>query len=104
VQIPDELVERIVNEVLSELARRGVQVSTPAAPAQKGPVHHTEAGTIEIDMSAYRTPVLTESQLTRIGRSIGTIVVPCNTIVTPGASDILRSRKLTLVRKTQKQS
>jgi hypothetical protein len=53
-------------------------------------------------MTGYRTPVLTESQLTRLGRSVGTIVVPCSTIVTPGAWDVIRSKKLTLVRKTQK--
>lgn len=103
-QIPiEELVDKVVKEVLSELAKRGVQVSAPAAPVQKGAVQHTQAGTLEIDMSGFRTPVLTESQLTRIDRSIGTIVVPCNTIVTPMAWDTLRSKKLTLVRKTQSQ-
>jgi hypothetical protein len=52
-------------------------------------------------MSAYRTPVLTESQLTRIDARVSTIIVPCNTVVTPGAWGIIRSKKLTLVRKAQ---
>ena len=98
----EQLVESIVREVIAELGKRGVEIGGPGAPAQSRPAQHASQGTsLEIDMSAYRTPVLTENQLTRIDGKIGTIVVPCNTVVTPGAWGIIRSKKLTLVRKTQ---
>ncbi len=98
----ERLIESIVREVIAELTKRGVDVGAPAVSAPGTPVQHARPGsTLEIDMSAYRTPVLTESQLRRIDGGISTVVVPCTTVVTPGAWAAIRSKKLTLVRKTQ---
>jgi hypothetical protein len=98
----DKLVESIVREVIAELTKRGVAIGSSGVPERNVQAGHTGVGlNVEIDMSAYRTPVLTESQLTRIDTKVSTIVVPCTTVVTPGAWGIIRSRKLTLVRKTQ---
>jgi hypothetical protein len=105
----EQLVETIVRQVIAELARRGVQVGPALAPQRgispaQGDASAPQPGggtSLEIDMSAYRTPVLTEGHLSRIDTRISTIVVPCNTVVTPGAWGTLRSKRLTLVRKTQ---
>lgn len=113
----DQIVEIVTREVVAELQRRGVDVvgSTPAsrpgaapsfaAPSFASPsfVSPRAGASVEIDMSSYKTPVLTESQLTRLGPGVGTVVVPCRTVVTPGAWDLIRSKKLTLVRKAQSQ-
>lgn len=98
----EQLVERIVREVIAELMKRGVEIDLPAGPQPHGQAAQTAGGTaLEIDMSAYRTPVLTEGHLSRIDPKVSTILVPCNTVVTPGAWGTLRSKRLTLVRKTQ---
>ncbi len=98
----ERLVESIVREVIAELTKRGVDVGAPAVPPRSVPVQHARPGsTLEVDMSPYRTPVLTEGQLRRIDGGVSTVVVPCTTVVTPGAWAFIRSRKLTLVRKTQ---
>jgi hypothetical protein len=105
----EQLVETIVRQVIAELGKRGVEVGPPAppqrsTPAPQGstPAPHPGGGTsLEIDMSAYRTPVLTEGHLSRLDPKVSTIIVPCNTVVTPGAWGTLRSKRLTLVRKTQ---
>jgi hypothetical protein len=98
----EQLVETIVRQVLLELARRGVQVG-PAGTGSGGPeaVKGPAGTSLEIDMSKFRTPVLTENQLMNIGAKVSTIVVPCSTVVTPGAWDIIKSKQLTLVRKKQ---
>lgn len=59
------------------------------------------AGTIEIDMSGYRTPILTEDYLTRLAPSVSTVIIPCATVLTPGARDLIRKKKLSIVRKAQ---
>ncbi len=98
----EQLVESIVREVVAELTKRGVEIGSSGGPRRSTPLLPAGAGsTLEIDMSAYRTPVLTEGQLSRVDAKVSTIVVPCNTVVAPGAWGVLRSKKLTLVRKAK---
>jgi hypothetical protein len=123
----EQLVASIVREVVSELVRRGITVTggahlAPAAvgtagthsapaPATTGRGTHAQtvtttplsaaAGTVEIDMSGYRTPILTEDYLTRLAPMVSTLIVPCSTVLTPGARDLIRKKKLSIVRKAQ---
>jgi hypothetical protein len=95
----ENLVAMIVREVVAELTKRGVVISAAAPSSHAVSPAHPE-GALEIDMRAYRTPVLSESQLTRIDRTVSTIIIPCSTVVTPGAWGVIRARKLKIVRKT----
>lgn len=96
----EQLVESIVREVVAELTKRGVEIGSSVLPGRGTPLAPVQGGsTLEIDMAAYRTPVLTEGQLSRIDAKVSTIIVPCNTVVAPGAWGVIRSKKLTLVRK-----
>jgi hypothetical protein len=122
----EQLIAVIVREVVAELRRRGVEVAGPALPAPASgppqpavraaaagaPVPPAAAGSLlsagpaagdraVIDMSAYRTPVLTEEHLTRLGPSVRTVVIPCSTVLTPGARDQIRMKKLSVVRHAQ---
>jgi hypothetical protein len=123
----EQLVASIVREVVSELVRRGITVTggaphapgtigtgrshdVPApttagrgSPAQAAPTAalSPNAGTMEIDMSGYRTPILTEDYLIRLAPSVSTLIVPCSTVLTPGARDLIRKKKLSIVRKAQ---
>ena len=95
-EIPvDRLVEIIVREVLAELARRGVVPSVRTA-AQVAPPPAGEGPSLAIDMTGYRTPVLTESRVRAVGRHIREIIVPAGTICTIGARDLMQQRRMKL--------
>ncbi len=107
VQIPSEkLIELIVREVVSELARRGVAVGLPTSgDGQVVPVGgngHDPATAaacprrLEIDFTDYKTPVLTEHHVRSAGRDVREIIVPAGTVCTIGARDLLQQRHLTL--------
>jgi hypothetical protein len=93
----EELVNKVVAEVLAELSRRGVKVDfgpspkTPVKPATppRGSVH-------VVDMSGFRSPVLLESHLLSLAPEIREIAVPAGTVITPGARDVLRKKNLIL--------
>ena len=51
----------------------------------------------KIDMSAYKSPVLTENHIKRLHELTGEIVVPGGTIITPKARQALRSKKIAIV-------
>jgi hypothetical protein len=113
----DQLIAAVVRELVAELTRRGVVVTGtsapamgPARPALPGPAGVSSPPPVPasaapdgavIDMSAYRTPILTEEHLTRLAPSVKSVVVPCSTVLTPGARDLIRVKKLSLVRKAQ---
>jgi len=96
VEIPvEKLVEIIVREVLAELAKRGVVPSAGAAPRFAPPAAAEGPGVV-IDMTGYRTPVLTESRVRALGRHIREIIVPAGTICTIGARDLMQQRRIKL--------
>ena len=46
----------------------------------------------KIDMSSYKTPVLTENILELINKDVNEIIIPKGTVFTPGARDIIKKR------------
>ena len=108
----EQLVEIVVRQVLAELEHRGVPVrgalpgpngrngthasrpaSAPAGAAAPGP----GGARLEVDLSGYKTPVLTENHVRAAGRHIREIAVPAGTICTAGARDLLEQRRLALI-------
>jgi hypothetical protein len=93
----EELVNKIVAEVLAELSRRGVKLDF--APPQKSPVKTASppsASVHVVDMSGFRNPVLLERHLISLAPEIKEIGVPAGTVITPGARDMLRKKNLIL--------
>lgn len=93
----EELVNKIVAEVLAELSRRGVKVDF--GPSRKSPVTTPPppaASVHTVDMSGFRSPVLLESHLLSLGANVKEIAIPTGTVITPGAKDILRKKNLIL--------
>jgi len=93
----EELVNRVVAEVMAELARRGKKLDSGSPPQHvprpapsPGPAGHV------IDMSGFKSPVLLESHLQSLGPDVKEVVVPTGTVVTPGAREILKKKNLTL--------
>jgi hypothetical protein len=98
VEMPlDTLVAIIVRKVLDELAKRGVSVTgnVPGPSSAAKSALHPE-NRMEVDMTGYKTPVLTENRVRGAGPHIREIAVPAGTIVTAGARDLLQQRGLKL--------
>lgn len=95
----EELVERITIEVITELLKRGIDVEFSI---DKNSSSETSVKTsIEIDMSNYKTPVLTENNLLSLKPGITDIIIPGGTVITPGARDIIREKKLNITYKNK---
>ena len=92
----EKLVEIIVKEVLAALAKRGVDVGPPGAASVRTPAAARESA-VEIDMTGYKTPVLTENRVRILERHVRQIVVPAGTVCTTGARDVMKERKMTLI-------
>ena len=99
----EELVNKVVAEVLAELSRRGVKVDV--GPPQKSPVQvasHSNIASMAntavhvVDMSDFRSPVLLENHVLSLGPEVKEIAVPCGTVVTPGAREVMKKKNLKL--------
>lgn len=84
------LVEVIVSEVLKELNKRGINILYEKNITDD----ISNKKVYEIDMSEYKTPILTERMLMIIDSTISEIIIPSETIITHGARDIIKKRNL----------
>jgi hypothetical protein len=82
----ESIVRRVTQEVWQELARKGIAIP---ALLPDGPVR--------IDMSRYRTPLLTERAIAGLHPRSNNVAVPKGTIVTPRAKELLREKNIGIV-------
>ena len=95
----EELVEVITRQVISELVKRGITVDyNTKMNSFSGNLKRTN---IEIDMSNYKTPLLTENNVLSLSSDITEIIIPGRTIITPGAKDVIRKKKLNITYKNK---
>jgi hypothetical protein len=95
VDIPiDKLVEIIVRQVLAELAKQGIRVG--GSPGRQSPAG-ADPARVTIDMTGYRTPVLTEDRVRSLDPRVREILVPPGTVCTIGARDTLQRRKIKMI-------
>jgi hypothetical protein len=83
----ESLIEIIVKEVIAELLKMGVEINLSVKEEKR-----TFNNKQKIDMSNYKTPVLTENMLESIETSVNEIIVPKGTVITPGAREVLKKR------------
>lgn len=89
----EELILKITREVIRELNRQNVSVTIGGQPVgshQPGLITHTET----IDMSKYKTPVLTENHIQRLHELTGEIIIPPGTVITPKARELVHQKNL----------
>ena len=95
----EKLIEIIVREVIKELLKHGELTdfftSEPRHGSSGRNVIKKNVSTV-IDMSNYKTPLLTEEQIKCLDPGIAEITIPKGTIITPGARDIIKKRNLIL--------
>jgi len=91
----EQLVAVVVKEVLAELERRGM---VPGIRSGAGSVAESagSSSTVTLDMTGYRTPVLTEHRVRALERHVREVVVPAGTVCTWGARDVMAQRKIKL--------
>lgn len=89
----EHIIELVTREVIRELRARGYEVEETSREVKTAPKTNP---VLEPDMSAFRTPLLTEHHLTGICSKVKEIRVPAKTIITPGAKDLIRKKNLTI--------
>lgn len=101
----DKIVGIVVEEVVKELKRQGVTVvagpsgggsSSGASAAASVNASGLKTKSERIDMSKYKSPVLTERMLGALHPLTGEVVVPKGTILTPKAKELLRDNGIGL--------
>ncbi len=93
----EKIIQIVTAEVLRELKKLGVDiVSSPESVDNK--FLSREAGVRTkseiIDMSKFRTPIVTENHLRKLHDLTGEIIVPDGTIVTPKAREMIKEKHI----------
>jgi hypothetical protein len=90
----EELILKITREVIRELGRQNISVTigeqSVQSSHQPGLISHTET----IDMSKYKTPVLTENHIQKLHELTGEVIIPKGTVITPKARELVRHKNL----------
>jgi len=87
----EELIEIVTREVIKELLKKGVKIDFDSPDEN---VIGSNGNVKEIDMSGYKTPVLTENHLNEFDNGITEIIIPEKTVITPGARTVIKTKKL----------
>ena len=97
----EEIIGLIVKEVLTELNKKGIEIDI--SPGYEYLLKKPEVSKIkrriELEIKGYKTPILTEERLETVEPGINEIIVPEGTLLTPGAREIIKRRKLTVINK-----
>jgi len=95
----EKLIEIVTREVIKELVKLGYnaeEMLSSVYPEGK----KAEKKQVEIDMSGFKTPVLTEGQIEMLEKGVEEILIPPQTIVTPGATRLIKQYKIKLIYKS----
>jgi hypothetical protein len=95
----ENLIRVIVQEVIKELTKRNILPD----PERKKKTEERDAQYVKtkvekIDMSGYKTPILTENRIDRLHQLTGQIIVPGRTIITPKAKDKIKLKQIMIIR------
>jgi len=92
-----KLIELVTAEVVKELKKQGVQVvDATGKNVSNTQMHNYRTKTERIDMSKYKSPILTENHIKQLHELTGNLIVPHGTIITPKAKELLKEKNLTL--------
>jgi ethanolamine utilization cobalamin adenosyltransferase len=88
----------ITANVIKELKKQGVEiVSGNGVYGKKNPQEGLRTKTETIDMTKYRSPVLTENQIRRLHELTGEILIPTGTVITPKALELIKEKQISIV-------
>jgi len=90
----EKIIGIVTRQVVKELQAQGMKVNFSSGNDNSLDALRTKTETI--DMSKYKTPVLTENHIRRLHELTGEIVVPKGTVITPKAKEMVKERKLVI--------
>ncbi len=95
----EKLISLVTAEVIKELKKQGIQIISSSDGNGLGiSTDSLRTKSEKIDMSRYRTPVLTEIHIRRLHELTGEVLIPKNTIITPKAKEIIKEKRLIITR------
>jgi hypothetical protein len=88
----------ITANVIKELKKQGIEiVSGNRVYGKENPQEGLRTKTEKIDMTKYRSPVLTENQIRRLHELTGEIIIPRGTVITPKAVELIKEKQISIV-------
>ena len=94
----EKLVSSVTAEVMKELTKQGVKVTSKSGKiSQTGQVNGLRNKCQRIDMSKYRTPILTEKHIRRLHELTGQVRIPSGTVITPKAKELIKEKQINVV-------
>ncbi|MBI9016155.1 MAG: hypothetical protein JEZ07_02725 [Phycisphaerae bacterium] len=99
----EKIIQLVTQEVVAQLKKNAVVVNINSAElganiansfSQQGKCIQTK--TERIDMGKYKTPVLTERHINKLHELTGKIIIPCGTIITPKAREIVKRKQIVI--------
>ena len=97
----EDIITRVVKEVVTELIRNGVEIDAGRQPCNGCSAGHAPerpaTKTERIDMTPYKSPLLTESHIKRLHALTGRIEIPRDTIITPKAKELIKRKQITVI-------
>lgn len=100
----EKIIEAVTLEVVKQLKQNGMTVTVDSgkvggsvAQALMSDCGGVKNKTERIDMSNYKSPVLTEKHIDKLHELTGKIIVPCGTIITPKARESAKRKSISIV-------
>ena len=91
-----KLIELVTAEVVKEIKKQGVQVVDASGNnVSNTQMHNYQTKTERIDMSKYKSPILTENHIKQLHELTGNLIIPQGTIITPKAKELLKEKNIT---------
>jgi len=97
----DTIIQQVTQEVVRQLQIKGVTITSGSGQLAKEAsnvvgdrTNCIRLRTERIDLSKYKTPVLTERHIDRLHELTGKIVVPHGTIITPRARETAKRKQI----------
>ena len=92
-----KLIQLIIKEIIKELVEQGIIKNSDIEKSREFNFGQSIRNKVEkIDMSKYRTPILTENQINHLHELTGQIIVPKGTVITPKAKEVLKTKQISL--------
>ena len=95
----DKIVSIVVQKVINELLKNGIKIVSTNHTIENVDSGQNNSAYLRtkierIDMSMYKTPILTENHFKKLHELTGEIIIPNGTIITPKAREIIKSKRI----------
>ena len=88
----EKIIQIVTKQVVKELQSSGVKITYNSGSGVNHQALHTKTETI--DMSKYKTPILTENHIRRLHELTGEVIVPEGTVITPKAREMIKDKRI----------